>query len=100
MREGSYLNEERSTCAYVEDFAVFFDELGDDISEVFPVLVPVEFGGISEVMMSVTLRIVFPRRFVCRNGCSFRNTFLEIMYDLDLKFITSVLIDYECHDIK
>ena len=91
MKEESCLDTQRTTCADVKNFAVFFDELRHDISEVLPVLIPVKFGGVPVVMTSVTLHIFFPRRSVCHNGCSFRNTFRQIINDLYLKFITSRL---------
>ena len=36
-----------STCSDIENFAIVFDVLGDDVSEVGPVLVPVELCAIS-----------------------------------------------------
>jgi len=35
---------QKGTRPDVEDLAVLFYELGDDVSQVLPVLVPVEFG--------------------------------------------------------
>lgn len=39
----------RSTCSDVEDLAVALDVLRDDVTQVGPVLIPVEFGAVPEV---------------------------------------------------
>ena len=36
-----------STCSDIQNFAIVFDVLGDDVPEVGPVLVPVELGAVS-----------------------------------------------------
>ena len=69
-----------STCTDVEDFAVVFDVLRDDVAEVGPVLVPVEFRAVSDYQMESTMRSASTRRSACRNGCSSQNTWDRFKY--------------------
>ena len=69
------LTQERVPCPQVCYLAAWLHELGNYVSQVRPILVPVKLIQIPDLSTLCTLHISSPRRFASHSDYFFRNTF-------------------------
>ena len=54
----------RISCAYIENFAVKFDKLWDDVSEILPILIPIELSAVPALNSKLLCISLLPERLL------------------------------------